>query len=543
MDLYRYHRVAQCDEACMISTILERLRDGVGEGEVFTDSETLSLAANDVHETGPLPHAVVRPLSSEALAACVRIASQEGYAIAPRGGGLSYTAGYIPQHPRTIGFDLSGLDRILEICPDDMTITVEAGVTWKQMHDALKPLGLRLPFFGTFSGKGASVGGGLSHGALFFGSARYGSAAEMVLGLEIVCVDGSILKTGQGALVAESKPFLRSFGPDLTGLFVHDGGAFGIKSRATFRLITAPAHDDFASFSFPTFEDAVAALSAISREDLAEEIYILDPASTDHLDPSAADIMRSVSAVARSATNPARAVKSVVSMAKGGKRVIPKGHFSLHLTAAGRSLKGVSEDLERAAELAFERHGASIAATVPRVARADLFTNLNGVIGPHGGRWAALNAKVAHSDAIRLATAFEKLITPHKAAMAKHGVTITRLGSALSNHCFSFEPVFHWQDSWLPIHRAVSDPAHLRGLNEPAPNPEARRLVDELRAQTVNLFRELGAASNQIGRAYPYLSALTSKPAALLLSLKRHLDPDGLLNPGVLEFPSPEDKD
>lgn len=518
-------------------TLLDDLRRHAGGSHVLTDEASLALAAHDAHETGMPPLAVVRAQSAQALAACVRAVTSSGYAVAPRGGGLSYTAGYVPVQAKTVSFDLSSLNRIVDISAEDMTITVEAGVTWKQINDAVRPLGLRLPFFGTFSGKGASVGGGLSHGALFFGSNRYGSAAEMVLGLDIVCADGTLLRTGQGALKAGSKPFLRSFGPDLTGLFVHDGGTLGIKSRATLRLITAPAHEDYASFAFPRIEDASAALSAIAREDIAEDVYTLDPASTDHLDLSAADMMRSASAVARSAKGAAHAIKSLASMATAGKRFIPKGHFSLHVTAAGRNQAAVDADLQRARDIAHKAGGSEVAATIPRVARADLFANLNGIIGPKGRRWAALNAKVAHSDAGRLIKAFDDLVAPHRAAMAQAGVTITRLGSALSNHCFSFEPVFHWQDSWLPIHRAVADPAHLRGFNEPAANPEGRALVDVLRKETVHLFRDLGAASNQIGRMYPYFTALEEQPANLLLTLKRYLDRQGLMNPGVLEFP------
>lgn len=520
------------------SDLLEKLLAVAGAESVLTSADELALAANDVHESGIQPLAVVRPRSVEALARCVAATTQHGYAIAPKGGGLSYTAAYVPLSARTVSFDLSALNQIITISPEDMTITVEVGVTWKQIHEALRPLGLRLPFFGTFSGKGATVGGGLSHGALFFGSARYGSAAEMVLGLDVVGADGSILRTGQGALLAQSKPFLRSFGPDLTGLFVHDGGTLGVKARATLRLIAAPKCEDYASFAFERLEDASSALSAMAREGLAEDVYILDPASTDHLDLNAADMMHSAAAVARNEKGIGSKLKSLTSMAKAGANFIPKGHYSLHVTAAGRSDAAVMSDLGRAGEIADQFKGARVAATIPRVARADLFANLNGIVGPNGGRWAALNAKVAHSDSQRLIEVFDALAAPHQDTMAQHGVSITRLVSALSNHCFSFEPVFHWQDSWMPMHRAAADPAHLRRFNEPPANPEARALVNQLRSETVQLFRNLGAASNQIGRAYPYLSALSPEPANLLLTLKRYLDPAGLMNPGVLEFPS-----
>ena len=74
--------------------------------------------------------------------------------------------------------DLSELNRIISINEDYLVITVEAGVSWQQIWDALTPRGLRSPFFDTISGSRATVGGGLSNGALFMGTARYGSAAD-----------------------------------------------------------------------------------------------------------------------------------------------------------------------------------------------------------------------------------------------------------------------------------------------------------------------------------------------------------------------------
>jgi len=518
--------------------LLFDLRRIVGEHAVCTEDDVLALAASDVHETGCQPAAVVRPENAEQTAQCIAIAIKRGYAIAPRGGGLSYTAGYVPQTRRTLTIDLRGLSQILDISPEDMTITVQAGVTWKQIYDALKPAGLRLPFFGTFSGKGATVGGGLSHGALFFGSARYGSAAEIVLGLEVACADGSLLRTGQGALEVHSKPFLRSFGPDLTGLFIHDGGTLGVKTEASFRLIKLPPVERFASFSFPKFEDASRALCCIAREDLAEEVYILDPATTDHLDLDTANKIRTARSVSKAARSPVTAIKSLIGIFAAGTRFIPEGHYSLHMTAAGRSKAGTAEDLVRARHIALKAGGTCVAATIPTVARADLFAHLNGVVGPRGGRWAALNAKVAHSAAIGLIAAFDELAARHEDAMARHGVTITRLASALSNHSFSFEPVFHWADEWLPIHRASMEPGFLKKLKEPPPNPEARALVNTLRAETVELFRRRGAASNQLGRTYPYFTALKANPSELLMTVKHHLDPTGMMNPGVLGFPN-----
>lgn len=521
------------------ASLFARLRELCGNAALTVDPEALGQARHDVYASGVEPVAILAPRDASTLGPAIAAITGHGLAVVPRGGGLSYTAGYVLPAGQAVLVDLAGLDRILEIDPVNMTVTVEAGATWKAIHAALAGHGLRLPFFGTFSGAGATVGGGLSHGALFFGSARYGAASDMVLAMDVVLADGSLLSTGQAALQAPCHPVFRGFGPDLSGLFLHDGGAFGIKVRATLRVMRQPSHTGHASFAFAAMTDAIAALCAIQREGLVEDGYIMDPGATDHLDIDAAAMARSVRAVAREAGGVIGAAGALLAMARGGLGVIPKGHFSLHLVCAERTRAGLRSALAACAAIARGQRGQAVAPTIPIVARADPFPGLNGVLGPGGGRWAALNAKVALGDGQRLAAAFDAMIAGMAGEMERLGVRVTRLASAHAAPCFSFEGVFHWHDTWLPLHRSAPDPAHLARLTEPAANPEARALVERLRDMTIDLFRRHGAASNQIGRSYPFLPVLRDEPAALLMAIKQALDPRNLMNPGVLGFPPP----
>lgn len=100
---------------------------------------------------------------------------------------------------------------------------------------------------------------------MFFGSARYGAAADNVLPLEVVLADGKLLRTGQSAIRNAAIPAYRLYGPDFAGMFLHDSGAIGVKAEATFRLIRTPAHTGFASFAFSSLATAAAALSEIAR--------------------------------------------------------------------------------------------------------------------------------------------------------------------------------------------------------------------------------------------------------------------------------------
>ena len=149
----------------------------------------------------------------------------------------------------------------------------------------------------------------------------------------------------------------------------------------------------------------------------------------------------------------------------------------------------------------------------------------------------ALNAKVPHSEALQLIDAFNQMIEPHRAGLQQAGVELSTLLTSMQTHAFSFETVFHWFDSWLPLHRAIPDPEHLRRLTEPPPNPAARDLVARLQSETLALFDSLGAPSNQLGRTYAYVDKLMPENRALLVAIKSRLDPHGLMNPGVLGLP------
>jgi hypothetical protein len=267
-----------------------------------------------------------------------------------------------------------------------------------------------------------------------------------------------------------------------------------------------------------------------------EEVYLLDPVPAGVMQRDFRAMVNAARLVARDARGFWRAVRALAALARGGIGFIPAGHFSLHMTAAGRCRAAVAADLAAARNIAVAMGGRPAAPTIPRVARAELFQDLNAVLGTDGARWAALNAKVAHSDARALIAAFDKMLAPYLEEMAEQGVTVSRLASALANHCFSFEPVFHWRDNWLPIHFEAIDAARRASLTEPAPAPQARALVDVLRCKTVDLFQRFGAASNQIGRTYPFRSALSPPSEALLSGIKAIVDPRGLMNPGVLGF-------
>lgn len=518
--------------------LLADLRALLGSEGLLTDPASLTLHGSDLLDEGAKCLAVVRPDSVEALAQAVGLIGAAGVAMAPRGGGLTYVRGYVVTDRAFIAVDLAKLNRIISVSEEDMIVTVEAGTTWRQIYEALKPLGLRLPFFGTFSGARATVGGGLSNGALFLGTARHVSAAEAVVGMEVVLADGTLLHTGQQAVERAPKPFMRTFGPDLTGLFVHDAGALGIKARVSLRLIRAPKANGYLSFGFADQASGIAALCEVARSDIAEDAYLMDPDKTRIALSGPTDLARDVKVLAKVIGQEGgllKGLKAGAKLAMAGRSFIDDGCHSLHLVLAGRSDEAVAADMAAAREIAARFGGAELPDSIPRAGRADLFNPVSTmVVGPEADRWIALNAKVPHSEAMRLTEAIEALFARHKSALDTAGVIVSRLLTVMGTHAFSYEPVMNWRDRWLPLHHDILNGDNK--LTEPPAAPDARALVMQVRAELIALFAQFGAASNQIGRAYPYASVLRPAPLALLQAVKRAVDPKGVMNPGALEL-------
>ena len=511
----------------------DSLRQVVGEDRLLDDPDTLRLYSGDLYSEGARCAAVLRPRDEVSLAAALRATTAAGLAVVPRGGGLTYVTGYTRAVPGHVVVDTADLNRIVEVNAADRYITVQAGVTWKQINDALSPLDLRLPFFGTFSGAGATIGGGLSNGAMFLGSARYGSAAEIVLSLQVALADGTLLETGQMG-IERGKPFYRTYGPDLTGLFVHDAGALGIKTRATFRVMRKPAHLDYLSFLVPDVGGAIRILSDIARDDLVEEIYIVDPIRTRMRlkDGSIAADLSMLAKVVGQERGLLRGLKSGIDLIRGGRDFLDQDLYSVHMVCAGRSEGAVAADVAAARAIGASHGGTEIPNSIPKAGRAEPFPDLGGVLGTEGDRWVALNCKVAHSDAERLVAETEAVFARHAQAMKDAGVVVTLLISGMSNHVFSYECVFRWFDSWLPLHRSVHP--KLRKFSEPRTNEAAREVIARVRQAIVDCFHDLGAASTQIGRTYRYFDALKPAPREMLRSIKALVDPDNLMNPGAL---------
>lgn len=163
---------------------------------------------------------------SQALAICHR----HGAPVIPFGAGSSIE-GQVLAPQGGITLDLSGMDRVLAIHPEDMDCTVQCGVTRQRLNEDLRSAGL---FFPVDLGAHATLGGMASTRASGTTTVRYGSMRELVLGLTVVLPDGQVIRTGGRARKSAS-------GYDLTHLFVGAEGTLGIITEVTLRLFGIPA--------------------------------------------------------------------------------------------------------------------------------------------------------------------------------------------------------------------------------------------------------------------------------------------------------------
>ncbi len=520
-----------------VASLKVQLARALGPGHVLTGDDDLDFYGQDVHHAGRAPVAVVQPGSVEELAAVVRLCAEAGIALLPRGGGLSYTQGYVCDSRDGITVDLRRLDRILEVNAADGYVTVECGATWKQVDDALAPHGVRTPFWGTLSGLRATVGGGLSQGAIFLGSGTHGAAAESLLGLDVVLADGTVARVGSHAN-ARGKPFFRQFGPDLSALFAGDCGAFGIKARATLRLIPREAHTRFLSYTFRDAATLFDCMAGIARARVASELFAFDPGmqKVRMKRVSLAEDAKALGQVLKAAGGGLKALQEGAKVVLGGRHFLDEASFSAHVSLDGRDEKEADWKTSIVRGIVGAQ-GREVQSTIPRVMRANPFAEVNSMIGPSGERWVPVHGSVPLSEASAMLTALEAVHSHHREDRERYDIAHGYLLCTVGDRAMLIEPVLYWPDARMRFHERVLDPGYLEKLPSYAENLPARAAVDRIRADLARCFMEHGAVSFQLGRFYLFQEGLDPTAARLLASVKKSLDPAGIMNPGCLGLP------
>jgi len=507
----------------------QRLCACLAEEDVLFDPDDRADFSVDIAGGEAMAATVVRPRDIEALCCAVRTATSLGYAIVPRGSGHSYTGGVVPASSRTVMVDLTALNHVLEIDTVNRLVRVEAGCTWATLADALAPHGLRTPFFGPLSGYRATVGGALSQGAAFFGSAMHGFSDRDVCGLTVVLADGDVLRTGHGG---DGRPHPHVGGPDLNGLFLGDCGAFGIKAEVCLRLRKAPAVEVFASFTFSDMAPMLTAQAVLAGCDGLADCFGFDPESHANLARSGFTVIEGAEIVADLVRRKG-GIRAASRLLRQGRAQVSDMRYSLHLVVEGNSDTEALERLSQASWLALDGGGQAVPDTIPRVTRSRPFRPIKALLGPDGERWLPVHGVFRLSDVLPAYEAAADLLVRHQADCARHGLRVSIL-TVTSGNAIVLEPQLFWPDALDRFHRRHATDEQIRRYQDRPARTEARAFGHRLRGELGAALRGAGAEHLQIGRYYPYEARLDPTMRRMLRSLKNALDPDGLMAPGVL---------
>lgn len=521
------------------AAVLAALHGILGADGVDVTEARRALFGQDVFTTGHPVAAVVRPRTTGHVVDLVGAARRFGWCLAPRGGGMSYTGGTLSSRPeRTIAVDLTGMGRVIAIDSTDMFVVVEAGCTWQALHEVLRPLGLRTPYWGPVSGRLATVGGSVSQNAAFWGSGKAGTAADSVLGIELVTGTGAVLRTGSFG-VSDAGPFFRHFGPDLTGIFTSDCGRYGIKTQIALRLEPLPVE---ASDAFLARSPAqlFAFLAALGQQKLVAQTMGLDARlqSERVAGASGKERVGHAAALLRRPGSVGAGLRDAMGMVRAGLAPAAIAGFVVHSFVEGFSRGECAARsaavAQLAGELGLEPANTAIGSAMLRTP----FGPVTGLAGSRGERWVPVHCVVPHSQAEALFSAIGRILDDNRATIDAHGIKARNLFCSIGAGAIIIEPMFLWQGA---LNSLVRNTLASQGGTVPAEQPatpDADAVVTDLRRQIIAAGDRLGAVHMQIGRTYPYAERLGPVAGGLLAALQQELDPDAVFNDALALTPA-----
>ena len=251
---------------------LRRLKKILPSGEIIFDPQTLEKYAGDEWFASHQPDAVALPRSTKSLSALLRFANRHGIPVTPRGAGHGYVGGCVPVRGGIV-LSLERMNHIREINAADFVAIVQPGVNTQTLQEAVERRGLFYPP-DPASRADNFIGGNIATNAGGPHCLKYGVTRDYILGLEIVLADGTVVRLG-------GRTHKNKTGFELHRLFVGSEGLLGIITEATIKLIPLPPFRATLAVGFHSTKNAVHALQGVltagflpSALELADELTL-----------------------------------------------------------------------------------------------------------------------------------------------------------------------------------------------------------------------------------------------------------------------------
>ncbi|MEY3164013.1 MAG: hypothetical protein RI887_837 [Actinomycetota bacterium] len=437
-------------------------------GAVSTNETILDQHGRDESAIPPVrPSAVVMPHSTEEVSNVLKYCNSEKIPVVAFGAGSSLEGHVLPLFGG-ISLDLTEMNKIIEIRPDDLLVRVEPGVHRMALNEKLASNGL---FFSVDPGADATLGGMASTGAAGTTTVRYGSMRDNVLAMTAVMADGTVIKTGR-----ETRKL--SAGYDLTRLLVGSEGTLAVITELTLRVFGIPEKMAAAIVRFPTLSDGVTAATAIVRSGIS---------------------------IARCEFLDAKCIKNVNAHDGLNLSEMPTLFFEFH-----GSPQGVAEDAQSVRDIVEEFGGSDFEWTVDEGARRKLWQ------ARHNAYWAGIAAhpgkRAVSTDAAVPLSKLSDAVQTAEQILSKHPYPFSILGHVADAnfHCF-----------------IVTDPANPKELEDV--RDITHEITMKMIEMGGTCTGEHGIGS---GKIEALVEETGAPAVSIMKLIKQTLDPNNILNPG-----------
>jgi glycolate oxidase len=456
--------------------LLAALREAIGDACVHVDQDTLDLCASD--ETEDLvfpPEVVVTPRDADAVAAVMRLANRYRVPVTPRGAGTGLSGGALPVHGGIV-LSTRAMNRIVEIDTTNLMAVVEPGVITQVFQEAVEAAGLFYPPDPASRGS-CVLGGNLAECSGGPRAVKYGVTKDFVTGMEAVLPNGDFVRHG-------GKLLKNVTGYNLTQLLIGSEGTLGIITKIYFRLLPLPRHRLLLLIPFDTLEACARTVPAIMHAGIV---------------PSALEFME----------------RDAIEIAERhlGKPFPNAGAAAqLLIEIDGNDEAAIQRDAERIGEIALGEGATDVLA-------ADTPTRM-------GELWALRRS-------LGIAVKSESIYKEEDTVVPRANLVALLLGvkEIANRHRIRTVCYGHAGDGNLHVNILKMDMTEERWNNELAPT------IREIFELTVALG---GMISGEHGIGWvqkDYVSiALTPAELGVMRTIKKALDPEGILNPGKI-FP------